>query len=332
MIKSIHSTPASKGLREDCARAAEDYARTAEDCLKALDAGRAYVGRFAPSPTGPLHAGSLQTALASWLDARAHKGKWLLRIEDVDAPRCSIDAAYGIINCLAAHGLQPDGAVGWQSQRRERYDRAIDQLQSAGLLYLCSCSRSRIAAALRESGWVDAPHRERPYPGLCRQRMRSTGAGALRLCVNAEEIAWEDRRLGSQAETLALSLGDFVLRRADGIDSYHLAVVVDDEADGVTDVVRGDDLLASTARQIALQRHLGYRGLRYLHLPVLRDSHGEKLSKQQGAAALSPENAASNLRAAAERLGLGRLPGASVPELLAQAVARWSHIFVAAPC
>jgi glutamyl-Q tRNA(Asp) synthetase len=277
----------------------------------------------------------------------------LLRIEDVDTPRCTRSAALGIIDCLAAHGLHPDGAIGWQSLRRRRYDAAIEKLLALEKIYRCDCSRSRIAAALRRGGWVDAPHRERPYPGLCRPGMRIRGEGALRLRVDPGGIAWEDRRMGAQLETPALSIGDFVLRRADGIDSYHLAVVVDDEIDGVTDVVRGDDLLGSTARQIALQRVLGYRSLRYLHLPVLRDVRGEKLSKQQGARALDARDAVRNLQSAVEALGLGSIGesgikgtgeggirgtgersvrsirAASVEDILKEAIVRWQQAQIA---
>ena len=284
-----------------------------------------YVGRFAPSPSGPLHAGSLQTALASWLDARTHRGKWLLRIEDVDTPRCSPQLAFAIIDCLAQHGLRPDADILWQSRQRARYDAAIAHLAGLGVLYRCACSRTRIASALRRTGWTDVPRQERPYPGLCRASMRIEGEGSLRVMVDSIAITWEDRATGSQSEVLSQSIGDFVVRRADGIDSYHLAVVVDDEADGVTDVVRGDDLRASTARQIALQHLLGYRSLRYLHLPVVRDEHGQKLSKQQGAKALDPSAAAGNLCRAIEGLGLGPITGQQVEALLAEACRRWER-------
>jgi len=356
-LKSAASIHSAGGVDRGCEAAQGDGAVEARGRESGLKSGeqrpRGYVGRFAPSPTGPLHAGSLQTALASWLDARAHEGRWLLRIEDVDTPRCTRSAALDIIACLAAHGLHPDGAIGWQSLRRRRYDAAIAKLLALGRLYRCDCSRSRIAAALRRGGWIDAPHRERPYPGLCRSGMRNGGEGALRLRLDPGEIVWEDRQMGSQVETPALSIGDFVLRRADGIDSYHLAVVVDDEADGVTDVVRGDDLLGSTARQIALQRVLGYRSLRYLHLPVLRDVRGEKLSKQQGARALDVRDAVPNLQSAVEALGLGRIGeggiegsgergirrtrdggigsirGVRVESILAEAIVRWRQTRIA---
>ncbi|NCW02041.1 MAG: tRNA glutamyl-Q(34) synthetase GluQRS, partial [Betaproteobacteria bacterium] len=284
-----------------------------------------YKGRFAPSPTGPLHLGSLCTALASWLDARAHGGQWLLRIEDIDRERCDVSHAQSIIESLQAHGLEHDGPIGWQSRRGLRYRNALARLHGQQLLYRCNCSRKRIEMQLLEAGWQALPGAERPYPGFCRSLMRSSGAGALRFIVPDQAVRFQDRFAGLQSSCLSRSLGDFVVLRADGLNSYHLAVVVDDEADGVTDVVRGDDLLESTARQIALQDALGYRRLRYGHIPVLKDAEGQKLSKQQGALPLRAEKAPSNLQAAARHIGLGQLHAGSIPAFLEQAIEAWAQ-------
>jgi glutamyl-Q tRNA(Asp) synthetase len=287
----------------------------------------AYVGRFAPSPTGPLHPGSLLAALASWLDARAHAGSWLVRIEDVDTPRCRAGAAAQILAQLAACGLHPDAPPWWQSRRGAAYQQALDALIGRGLAYPCCCSRSAIAAALRAQGREIEPGAELPYPGTCRGGMRVAAAPrrAWRLRLPdppACHVAWEDARLGPQFECVEQSIGDFVLKRADGLWAYQLAVVVDDAAQGVTDVVRGADLMASTARQILLQRALGLPTPRYLHIDLLRDAQGRKLSKQDGAAAFAPGLPA--LRAALTHLGL-RAQGATQGELLAAAVREWSE-------
>ena len=325
-----------------------------------------YTGRFAPSPTGPLHLGSLCTALASWLDAKAHGGRWLLRIEDVDKDRCRRDHALSIIESLRAHGLNHDGPVGWQSRREARYEAALSNLIRDRVVYRCRCSRRQIEEVLKKKNLEDEGRstgeacdqeslanyvgdregstgesyahglgiqvrrdqgfriRERPYPGTCRALMRIEGDGAWRLIVPDSPIEFSDRLFGHQKSRLVESIGDFVVVRANGQSSYHLAVVVDDEKDGVTDVVRGDDLLSSTARHIALQQLLAYREIRYCHLPVLRDAQGQKLSKQQGAKALVPQYALENLRQAAQHLGLGALSADSLEGFLSQATVAWA--------
>ncbi len=281
-----------------------------------------YVGRFAPSPTGLLHAGSLVAALASWLDARAHHGRWLVRIENVDTPRCVPDADTGILGQLQALGLVPDAPPTWQSRRGDRYESALAQFKRSGWAYPCTCSRSDIAAALARAGVPHVAHVERVYPGTCCPPTfaptdgapdvpyKRTPAWRLRTRDRAGAdvvVAWHDRLLGDQRQCVTAVVGDFVLRRADGLWAYQLAVVVDDAAQGVTDVVRGEDLADNTARQIHLQRVLGLPTPRYLHTPLVYADDGQKLSKQTGARALalrSDLDAVAALRRAARVLGL----------------------------
>lgn len=241
-----------------------------------------YVGRFAPSPTGPLHFGSLVAAVASWLDARASKGRWLVRIEDLDRPREQPGAAEAILRALEGLGLYWDDEPVFQSVRGARYAAALDRLQVQS--YWCGCTRREIA----DSSLGIAADGARIYPGTCREGIgEGKTARSLRLKVGPERIAFDDRVQGRQVQSIATEVGDFVLKRADGLVSYQLAVVVDDAEQGVTDVVRGADLLDSTARQIYVQRLLGFATPRYLHVPVAVNAAGEKLSKQTGAAPLS---------------------------------------------
>ena len=285
-----------------------------------------YIGRFAPSPTGLLHAGSLVAALASWLDARAHGGQWRVRIEDVDTPRCVHGAGEEILQQLAHCGLLPDGEVLWQSQRGAMYQQALDRLVAQGLAYPCACSRKDIEAAQTSP---TARHKAQVYPGTCRDGLKGKPARAWRLNVEAVRAArglpditrWTDRRLGPQAEDVAETVGDFVLRRADGLWAYQLAVVVDDAAQGITDVVRGEDLSDNTARQIVLQHALGLPAVRYLHTPLVLGDNGEKLSKQNGARALDLADPLQALVQAARLLGL---PGQPSEIPLSEALARWT--------
>lgn len=249
-----------------------------------------YVGRFAPSPTGPLHFGSLVAAVASFLDARHHGGQWLLRMEDLDTPREQPGAADAILRTLDRLALHWDGPVVYQSGRLEAYHEAIGRLAAAGHSYTCACTRREIADSA-------LPGREGPiYPGTCRAGLEPGQRGrAVRVRVDGRPIAFDDRLQRRCVQNLAAEVGDFVILRADGIIAYQLAVVIDDEAQGVTHVVRGSDLLFSTARQIHLQRVLGFATPRYLHLPVAVNAAGEKLSKQTHAApvdALPPATAA----------------------------------------
>ncbi len=289
-----------------------------------------YVGRFAPSPTGPLHAGSLVAALASWLDARVHGGTWLVRIEDVDAPRCRPGAADRILAQLAACGLLPDAPVLYQSTRDSAYQAAVDHLLARGWAYRCTCTRRQIELASALASAPRARHTERVYPGTCRAAGHDGSRSAIRLFAAASpqppwqtlNIDWSDRRLGVQHQDVTREVGDFVLRRADGLWTYQLAVVVDDAAQGVTDVVRGEDLADNTPRQIHLQHVLGLPTHAYLHTPLLLGSDGEKLSKRNGARAIDLSDPARALRGAAESLGL-TLDSASLAETLTQGVAMW---------
>ncbi len=283
-----------------------------------------YRGRFAPSPTGPLHAGSLVAALASWLDARAHGGNWLVRIEDVDQARCVAGADAGILRQLAVCGLHPDEPPQWQSHRAALYQAALDRLVAEGLAYPCACSRKGIEEALRARARERPRHAELVYPGTCRDGLDGRPARAWRFRAAPGAVAWNDRRLGPQRQDVAREIGDFVLRRADGFHAYQLAVVVDDADQGITHVVRGEDLTDNTARQILLQRALGLPTPQYLHTPLVLGANGEKLSKQNGAAPLDLSDPLPALNGAAASLGLHVVPQGSVADWLAAAVLTWS--------
>jgi glutamyl-Q tRNA(Asp) synthetase len=290
----------------------------------------AYRGRFAPSPTGPLHAGSLVAALASWLDARAHGGVWLVRIEDVDMPRCAPGTDRLILQQLAACGLHSDEPVSWQSQRSDAYRHALDQLAHSGFAYPCACSRKDIAQALAAQGQAHERHQIDVYPGTCRPArggLHGKAPRAWRLRCDAggcHTLTWHDRRLGTQTQNVCEAVGDFVLLRADGLWAYQLAVVVDDAAQGITAVVRGEDLADNTPRQILLQRALGLPLPTYLHTPLVRDAHGEKLSKQNGAEAIDLSDPSAALNAAARHLGLPPTTG-PVEQQLAAWTAAWGQ-------
>jgi glutamyl-Q tRNA(Asp) synthetase len=289
-----------------------------------------YIGRFAPSPTGPLHAGSLVAALASYLDARVHRGAWLVRIEDVDEGRSVPGAAEGMLALLQRLGMQWDGEVVWQSRRTALYQAAFDTLGAHA--YPCGCNRREIA----DSRLGTAPDGSAIYPGTCRAGL---GPGktmrSLRLRVpepGADMIGFIDRFAGKLEQHIAFDAGDFVLKRADGYWAYQLAVVVDDAEQGVTDVVRGADLLDSTPRQIYLQRVLGLPTPRYLHVPVLRNAQGEKLSKQTGAAAVAPDSEAQALAAlldAARGLGLPLAKADSLAGFWQAAIPAWAALLAA---
>lgn len=293
-----------------------------------------YRGRFAPSPTGPLHAGSLVAALASWLDARANGGAWLVRIEDVDTPRCVAGADTLILQQLATCGLISDEPPVWQSKRGAIYQEPLDRLTEGGWAYPCGCTRADIARAHEQAGRTKERHGELVYPGTCRpERGALIGrqARAWRLRVpdgKAGIIQWSDRRLGPQQQALDTAVGDFVIKRADGLWAYQLAVVVDDAEQGITHIVRGEDLVDNTPRQLHLQRLLGTPEPVYLHTPLVLGPNGEKLSKQNGAAALDLADPAAAIRAALMQLG-SMMSGWQPPEhagltdVLAQAVKAW---------
>lgn len=287
-----------------------------------------YKGRFAPSPTGALHAGSLVAALASWLDARAHGGQWLIRMEDVDTPRCQPHADQFILQQLATCGLLPDAPPLYQSQRGALYQQALDQLIAATLAYPCGCTRQDIARALAATGHERERHGELVYPGTCRPGLHDKAARAWRFLTAQheaaeEEICWQDRRLGAQSQNVSREVGDFILKRADGLWAYQLAVVVDDAAQGITDIVRGQDLTDNTARQILLQRALSLPLPRYLHTPLALGANGEKLSKQNGAQALDLTQPLAALNQAAALLGLRAQPSGPMADALAAWVNEW---------
>ncbi len=249
-----------------------------------------YRGRFAPSPTGPLHFGSLVTAVGSYLEAKTRDGEWLLRIEDLDPPRTVAGAADEILHTLEAHQLYWDREILFQSERSALYQQALDELIEAGRIFGCSCSRSNLKG-------------EPVYPGHCRYQQHPLHEHAVRLHATPQQIHFNDHWQGAQQWDLAREIGDFVIRRADGLFSYQLAVVVDDALQGITDVVRGSDLLDSTPRQIYLQQLLGCPTPHYGHLPVATTGSGQKLSKQNMATALAPGQAAENLARALQFLG-----------------------------
>jgi glutamyl-Q tRNA(Asp) synthetase len=290
-----------------------------------------YRGRFAPSPTGPLHAGSLVAALASWLDARAHGGQWLVRIEDLDSARCVAGADRLILQQLTELGLHPDEAVVWQSERTLLYQFALDTLVASGQAYACACSRKDIEAALLAQGKPPERHGELVYPGTCRQGLQGREGRAWRLRTEGQaSMHWNDLRLGPQSQDVAQEVGDFVLKRADGPFAYQLAVVVDDAAQEITHVVRGRDLADNTARQIVLQRALHLPTPQYLHTPLVLDARGDKLSKQNGAPALDTTEPLAALNEAAQRLGLARAWG-SPEQALGGWIGQWRRLYNAAP-
>ena len=302
-------------------------------CVSATKAGNAndrlpgrapeYVGRFAPSPTGPLHFGSLVAALGSYLDARAAGGRWLLRIEDVDTPRNVPGTADDILRTLAGFGFEWDGEPVWQSRRQQAYRDALEVLRTQGAIYPCSCSRREIA----DSSLLASVDGGRVYPGTCRDGLtagRSARAWRIRVCDAM--LGFDDRVQGRVAQNLERDTGDFVLLRADGLYAYQLAVVVDDAEAGVTDIVRGADLLDSTPRQLWLQQSLGFTQPRYAHLPVATNAAGEKLSKQTLAPAESADGGVDSLIRAMRFLGqavpaeMTQLP---LAEFWSWAIAHW---------
>ena len=280
-----------------------------------------YIGRFAPSPTGPLHMGSLVAAVGSYLQAKKHQGKWLLRMEDLDPPREEPGATDKILHSLEAHGLCWDGTVVYQNQRHEAYEAIIDELFQQRLAYPCYCSRKQLRETAKQGAYGLI------YPGNCRDKsgIRSRQF-SVRVRTENDVIQFTDLRAGKYRQQLASELGDFIIKRSDGLFAYQLAVVVDDAWQGITEVVRGEDLLDNTPRQIHLQRLLDYPTPSYLHLPLVKNLHGQKLSKQTHAPALDDRQAAKNLVTAIQFLGLGvpkELQHAQPEEILNQAVEDW---------
>ncbi len=273
-----------------------------------------YTGRFAPSPSGPLHAGSLVTAMASYLDARAHRGRWLLRIEDIDTPRVAAGADRLIMGQLQALGMPWDEAPVWQSHRYAAYQAAFDMLAAQGLIYGCSCTRKELFA--------------QTYPGTCRNGLppgRIARAWRFRVSTGIEQF--DDRWLGAQEQDVEHEVGDFILKRADGLWAYQLAVVVDDTEQGISDIVRGTDLLTSTARQQMLARHLGRPYPRVMHVPLVIDAHGRKLSKQNHAAAMDCTHPLATLNTAWRHLGFDALAAPDTQAFWVTAQYRWAARF-----
>jgi len=277
-----------------------------------------YVGRFAPSPTGPLHLGSLATAVASFVHARQARGEWLVRIEDIDPPREVPGAADDILRTLEAFELTWDRSVLYQSRRLAAYEAVAERLLADGRAFRCRCSRSEIRAANEgESG---------RYPGTCRERHIPPGDAAVRVRVDAARVLFDDGLQGTIATDLSAQLGDYVVMRRDGFPAYHLAVVLDDAEQGITTIVRGVDLLDSTAAHVHLQRLLGLATPQYYHLPVVVNERGQKLSKQTGASAVDARDRAAAARAL-ETLGLTVPPSLARerPRALWQwAIERWN--------
>lgn len=280
-----------------------------------------YRGRFAPSPTGPLHFGSLIAAVGSFLEARTRGGEWLVRMEDVDTPRTVAGAADAILRALEACGMEWSGVVLYQTTRVEAYTAALETLRQRGLVYACACSRREVADSAVTG--IEGP----VYPGTCRGGIpEGKFARTQRVDTHGAEIAFDDLLQGRMAQQLERDIGDFVLHRADGLFAYQLAVVVDDAEQGITDVVRGADLLDSTPRQIYLQRILGFPTPRYAHLPVAVNAQGQKLSKQTLAAPLDERHPVPALVAALRFLGQeppGSLEKGTVNDLWKWALENW---------
>lgn len=299
-----------------------------------MSAHAPYIGRFAPSPTGPLHLGSLATAVGSFLDAKVHGGQWLLRIEDIDEGRCDPASVEHILHTLKRHGLQWQGDLWVQSQRHWIYQDALDRLAAINLTYPCACTRKEIDDANTHR----APGENRVYPGTCKHGMPAgRQTRAIRFRCPKQPVQWHDHRLGNFNEDLTVSSGDFVLKRGDGFWAYHLVVVVDDLASKVTHIVRGEDLTDTTARQIALWQAL-QSGLEaqavaqaivkppaYWHLPVILAEDGQKLSKQTGALAVPEHDPVLNLNTVWQHFGLDKIKATSAMEWLELATPVWAN-------
>jgi len=269
-----------------------------------------YVGRFAPSPTGPLHFGSLLTAVASYCDAKANQGQWLVRIEDTDIPRIFPNSEAHILSCIDAFQFEPDAEIIFQKDRFDIYEQVLEQLKQCNAIYACQCTRKMLGS-------------NHIYVGTCRDLNLDFADQAIRLKVADQQICFEDRLQGLQCSNLQQDLGDFVLKRRDGIISYQLAVVVDDYLQGISHVVRGADLLDNTARQIWLGSLLDYPSLSYMHLPLAMNDQGQKLSKQNLAHALDITQASKLLQQAILALGQAKVELDQPRIMLQQAVQQW---------
>ena len=297
----------------------------------------AYRGRFAPSPTGPLHLGSLVAAMASWLDAKAHRGAWLIRIEDLDQARCKKGVDQFILKQLSDCGLQSDEPVQWQSKRTHFYEAVLNKLLDDKLVYPCYCSRSQILELLQQNGSITPKNTSAVYPGTCRQLEANTDnfttkplrpLPAWRFKSSNHALQWSDRRLGEHSQNVGKEVGDFILKRADGVWAYQFCVVVDDAQQRITHIVRGGDLADNTPRQIQLQRALMLSEPKYLHTPVVLGADQQKLSKQNGATPAQTERPLECLNIAAQFLGLRPAPATTLLyEALSQWTAQWAEIY-----
>jgi glutamyl-Q tRNA(Asp) synthetase len=286
-----------------------------------------YVGRFAPSPTGPLHFGSLVTAVASYCDARAHAGQWLLRIENVDTTREVLGASKQIIDSLKSHGFEWDSNIVYQDQRTEFYEKYFNLLKKKSLIYPCSCTRKEIADSTSESGIEGLIYPRTCYPNEANTKQKM----AWRMHVANQYIHFVDRVAGAHTHHMPTDIGDFIIKRADGLFAYHLAVVTDDAKQGVTHVVRGEDLLNSTSRQILLQQALNLQTPSYMHIPIVKNADGEKLSKQTSAPAISNTDVIYNLYQAFTFLNLNppqSILNASISESWKWAFEQWRTHYI----
>lgn len=289
---------------------AEQQAAISPECFQQQADCCRYVGRFAPSPTGPLHFGSLLTAVASYCDAKANHGKWLVRIEDTDIPRIYPHSETHILSCIDAFQFEPDAEIIFQKDRLDLYEQVLEQLKQSEAIYACQCTRKMLGS-------------NHIYAGTCRNLNLDFAHQAIRLKVTDQLICFQDRLQGQQCSNLQNELGDFVLKRRDGIISYQLAVVVDDDRQGITHVVRGADLLDNTARQIWLGSLLNYPTLNYMHLPLAMNDQGQKLSKQNLAQALDISKAPKLLQQAILALGQASVELDQPRIMLQQAVQQW---------
>lgn len=279
-----------------------------------------YRGRFAPSPTGLLHLGSVFCAMSSWLDARAHEGEWIVRIEDIDPYRDIPGAGQAILEQLAAFDLVSDRPVMYQSDHLDLYEAAFQKLRKTGNVYGCCCSRHDILKADKQLGLAPGV-----YPGTCRNGTHGRPVRSWRFLTNHEIVTFQDRRCGLYKQDVQKSVGDFLIHRADGCWAYQLAVVVDDAEQGVTNIVRGEDLLDNTPRQILLQKALGAMTPNYLHIPLILDAHGDKLSKQNGAMPVNLENPLAVVELLWRKAGFPAIGAENLSSFWRQAIGLWKE-------
>lgn len=280
-----------------------------------------YIGRFAPSPTGLLHAGSLAAALASFIDAKAHHGQWRIRIEDVDETRCKKEWADGILSVLNQLEMKSDGPILWQSKRKDRYAEILQILIAKHKAYGCSCTRHSIEETNRQNGLP-----LHYCPGICRKGSHGP-IRAWRFLTDNQTVTFTDRWFGTYSQNVEEAVGDFIIKRADGLFAYQLAVVVDDHDSCITDIVRGADLIDNTARQLAIYRALGWNEPRYMHIPLVLNDRNEKLSKQAGARPLG-NGLMTELNHAWVHLGFEAIDARDFADFYSQATLQWFNRFL----